>query len=157
MLRHLIKANLKRTIFANEKPFKLQTPYDTQNNWVYAKHRKKKQILDVKALWCLLEYPCAVRQVSILLSQKCGWMGCTFAHKCRKSLSPSDMQVVSQFYSSTRWCEVPNISIHTALHPLSYPQTAGTWILTTSQLQSQPFKLLSLGLCHDCVTQSSER
>lgn len=87
MLRHLIKANLKRKIFANEKPFKLQTPYDTQNNRVYAKHRKKKQILDVKTLWCLLEYPCAVRQVFILLSQKCGWMGCTFAHKCRKSLS----------------------------------------------------------------------
>ena len=70
---------------------------------------------------------------------------------------PSDVQVVSQLYSWTGWCEMAYVSIYTALHPLTCLETPGNRILAISKSRSQLFLLLPLGSCWGCDAQLSER
>ena len=146
--------------FTNEKLFKLQTPLITQTNRVYANRGKKKQTSNERLyverqalakLWFLLVYPCTVRQFvepKILVN---------VVHTGVEKVYPSDMQVVSQLYSWTGWCEMAYVSIYTALQLVTCLETPGNRILAISKSRSQLFPLLSLGSCWDCDAQLSGR
>lgn len=157
LLRRLIKANLKRTFFTNEKLFKLQTALITQTNRVYAKRGKKKQTSNGRLyverqafakLWFLLVYPYTVRQLYMLLSRKT-WV--------LKKFIPQMCKLCPSFIFWTGWCEMAYVSIYTALHPVTCLETPGNRILAISKSRSQLFPLLPLGSCWGCDAQSSER
>lgn len=143
LLRRLIKANLKRTFFTNEKLFKLQTALITQTNRVYAKRGKKKQTSNGRLyverqafakLWFLLVYPYTVRQLYMLLSRKTWVLKKFIPQMCK--LCPSF--ILEQ--DGVRW--------HTLAYALPYIHSR---VSKLPEIEFWPSQSLDLNSFHYCL------